>query len=100
MWSEREAQVSENLQALAETEFPDNAGLGWRVLSFEHREKFLVAELEPERDEAGASRFKFVLTFKEKGAMDHIATYGLKDGRFTLLSSTRAATRLKLPRTW
>ncbi len=100
MWAEHEEYVRTNLQQIGDTEFPDNIGLPWKILGFDHRPDMVAVEVEPERDEVGYPRFLWILTFTKPKKPLHYATYALKNGQYTLLATLKVRSGLKLPAVW
>lgn len=90
---EAEDYVRGHVVQFAEEEFPDNPGLQWTVLAFRHREDLGVvfAEVEPQPDQVGYSRFQFAFLLPPSGPPTHVATYCLQSGKYTMLSRGRGA---------
>ncbi|NIS74361.1 MAG: hypothetical protein GTO08_03605 [Deltaproteobacteria bacterium] len=80
-----EDYVREHIVEIAEENFPDNPGLEWNIHGFEYRDGLTIVEVEPEPDEAGYSRFKFVVSSPKGGDVEVDAIYCLKDGVYSLL---------------
>ena len=70
--------------------------LAWRIHQIQHRNGLLFAEVEPTPDVVGYPRFQLVFSLAGAPEADHIATYCLDGGIYTLLSTSRNA--LKMPR--
>jgi len=87
--AKREAFLKDNIVRLAEAEFPDNKGLQWNILSFEHKAHLTYVEVEPTPATVGYSRLKFAVTFKNPETPRVIGTYGFKDGQYSLLSTKK-----------
>jgi hypothetical protein len=94
---ELEKYVREHIVEIAEEQFPDNPDLEWNIHRFEYRDGLTIVEVEPETDEVGYSRFKFVVSPTESGDVDVDAIYCLKDGVYSLLS-TSYGLKKKLPK--
>ncbi len=80
-----EDYVREHIVELMEENFPDNPDLEWTVHGFEYRDGMTIVEVEPESDETGYSRYKFVITSTKTGDVYVDATYCFKDGIYSLL---------------
>lgn len=93
--SEVEDYVRGKVVQFAEKQFPDNPGLQWALLGFRHREDLRVvfAEVEPQPDEVGYSRFQFAFLVLPSGPPKHVATYCLQSGKYSLMSTGRGAPR-------
>lgn len=87
--AQREAFLKENIVRLAEAEFPDQKGLQWNILSFEHKAHLTYAEAEPTPSTLGYPRIKFAVSFKNPETPRVIGTYGFKDGQYSLLSTKK-----------
>ncbi len=85
----REHYINENITRHAEESFPDNLGLRWTVLGFDHDERTTLVEVEPTPDEVGYSRFQFVYSFYAGEEPKVIACYSLEGSRYTLLFTSR-----------
>ena len=84
--TERESFLRENIVRLAAGEFPDNSGILWTILGFEHKAHLTYVEVEPKPSTVGYPRFKFVVSFASVEKPKVIATYCLREGRYALLS--------------
>lgn len=93
--SEVEDYVRAHVVEIAEDQFPDNVGLQWTVLGFQHREDLglVFVEVEPSPDEVGYPRFQFALQASHAGPPKRVATYCLDAGHYTLLSTSPGAPR-------
>ena len=100
MWAEHEEYVRTNLQRIADEEYPDNAGLPWKILRFDHRPDFVAVEVEPERDEVGYQRFLWIFTFVKPKNPLHYASYAFKNGQYKLLATLKVRSGLNLPPVW
>lgn len=87
--AQREAFLKENIARLAEAEFPDQKGLQWNILSFEHKAHLTYAEAEPTPSTLGYPRIKFAVSFKNPETPRVIGTYGFKDDQYSLLSTKK-----------
>ena len=87
--TKREAFLKDNIVRLAETEFPDNKGIQWNILSFEHKAHLTHVEVEPTPATVGYPRFKFAVSFKNPETPRVIGTYCFKDGQYSLLSTRK-----------
>ncbi|KAB2834497.1 MAG: nuclear transport factor 2 family protein [Candidatus Brocadia sp.] len=87
--AEREAFLKDNIVSLAEAEFPDNKGLQWKILGFEHKAHLTYVEVEPTPASIGYPRLKFAITFKNPETPRVIGTYCFKDGQYSLLSTKK-----------
>lgn len=87
--AKREAFLKDNIVRLAEAEFPDNKGIQWNILSFEHKGHLTNVEVEPTPATAGYPRFKFAVSFKNPETPRVIGTYCFKDGQYSLLSTRK-----------
>lgn len=86
---QRETFLKENIARLAETEFPDQKGLQWNILNFEHKAHLTYAEVEPTPATIGYPRIKFAVSFKNPETPRVIGTYCFKDGQYSLLSTKK-----------
>lgn len=87
--AKREAFLKDNIVRLAEREFPDNKGIQWNILSFEHKAHLSYIEAEPTPATVGYPRFKFAVSFKNPETPRVIGTYCFKDGQYSLLSTMK-----------
>lgn len=87
--AKREAFLKDNIVRLAETEFPNNKGIQWNILSFEHKAHLTYVEVEPAPATVGYPRFKFAVSFKNPETPRVIGTYCFKDGQYSLLSTRK-----------
>lgn len=85
----RESFLRNNIVRLAEAEFPDNKGIQWNILSFEHKAHLTYVEAEPISANLGYPRFKFVVSFKNPEIPRVIGTYCFKDGQYSLFSAKK-----------
>ena len=85
----RESFLRDNIVRLAEAEFPDNKGIQWNILSFEHKAHLTYVEAEPTSANLGYPRFKFVVSFKNPEIPRVIGTYCFKDGQYSLFSAKK-----------
>ncbi len=92
--SEAETWVRAHITEIAETQFPDNLGLEWRIHTIQHRDGLLFAEVEPDPPEVGYSRFQFAFSYSGSPTIKHVATYSLESGQYTLLSTSRGAPKM------
>ncbi|MBI5307769.1 MAG: hypothetical protein HZB37_05420, partial [Planctomycetes bacterium] len=60
----REPYLKEAIGRLAEKVFPDNKGVRWNIISFDHKAHLTHTEAEPLQADLGYPRFKFVVSFK------------------------------------
>jgi hypothetical protein len=95
--SEIEAYIREHVTELGRETFPDNPDVKWSVHGFTHTPRLVLAEVVPEPDEVGYSRFKFGFVGGGASPPEHVATYCLESGAYTLLCHTPGAGR-GLPR--
>lgn len=91
--NEIETFVRDHVTDIGRTAFPDNPDVQWLVHGFTHRPEFVLAEVEPQPDEVGYPRFQLGFVSIRGEAPQHIATYCLEDGEYTLLSTARGAPR-------
>jgi hypothetical protein len=89
--SEIESHVGANITEIGRQMFPDNRDVTWSVHGFEHRPGLVLAEVTPEPDTVGYSRFKFGFSSEGGSRPEHVATYRLEDGAYLLLSTSRSA---------
>ena len=87
--SKRESFLRDNIVRLAETEFSDNKGIQWNILSFEHKAHLTYVEAEPTSANLGYPRFKFVVSFKNPEIPRVIGIYCFKDGQYSLFSAKK-----------
>jgi hypothetical protein len=87
--AKREAFLKDNIVRLAETEFPDNKGIQWNILSFEHKAHLTHVEVESTPATVGYPRFKFAVSFKNPETPRVIGIYCFKDGQYSLLSTRK-----------
>ena len=85
----RESFLKDTIVQLAEAEFPDNKGIQWNILSFEHKAHLTHVEAEPTSANLGYPRFKFVVSFKNPEMPRIIGTYCFKDGQYSLFSAKK-----------
>ena len=85
----RESFLKDTIVRLAEAEFPDNKGIQWNILSFEHKAHLTHVEAEPTSANLGYPRFKFVVSFKNPEMPRIIGTYCFKDGQYSLFSTKK-----------
>ena len=79
----REPYLKEALGRLAEKVFPDNKGIRWNIISFEHKAHLTHTEAEPLEADLGFPRFKFVVSFKTPETPNIIGTYSFTKGQYT-----------------
>ncbi len=79
----REPYLKEAIGRLAEKVFPDNKGLRWNIISFDHKTHLSHTEAEPLQADLGYPRFKFVVSFKTPENPSIIGTYSLSNGQYT-----------------
>ena len=84
--AKRESFLRDNIVRLAEAAFPDNKGIQWNILSFEHKAHLTYVEAEPNPSTVGYPRFKFAVSFKNPEMPRVIGTYCFKDGQYSLFS--------------
>jgi hypothetical protein len=82
----RESFLKDNIVRLAEAAFPDNKGIQWNILSFEHKAHLTYVEAEPNPSTVDYPRFKFAVSFKNPEMPRVIGTYCFKDGQYSLFS--------------
>lgn len=87
--AQRESFLKENIVRLAEKEFPDQKGLQWNIVSFEHKAHLTYAEVEPTPPTIGYPRIKLAVSFKNPETPRVIGTYGFQDGQYSLLSTKK-----------
>lgn len=95
--SEIETFIREHITDIGTAAFPDNADVEWLVHGFSHGPQLVLAEVEPQPDEVGYPRFKLGFVSISGGEPQHVATYCLEDGAYSLLSTAPGAPR-NLPR--
>ena len=79
----REPYLKEAIGRLAEKVFPDNKGIRWNVISFDHKAHLTHTEAEPLQADLGYPRFKFVVSFKTQENPVIIGTYSFSSGQYT-----------------
>jgi len=79
----REPYLKEAIGRLAEKVFPDNKGIQWNILSFDHKAHLTHTEAEPLHVDLGYPRFKFVVSFKTPENPSIIGTYSFSGGQYT-----------------
>ncbi|MEK6621227.1 MAG: hypothetical protein AABZ13_01975, partial [Planctomycetota bacterium] len=79
----REPYLKEAIGRLAEKVFPDNKGIRWNIISFDHKAHLTHTEAEPLQADLGYPRFKFVVSFKTPENPSIIGTYSLSNGQYT-----------------
>ncbi len=87
--AKREAFLRDNIVRLAEAEFPDDKGIQWNILSFEHKAHLTHVEVEPTPATVGYPHFKFAVSFKNPEMPRIIGTYCFKDGQYSLLGAKK-----------
>ncbi len=85
----RESFLKDNIVQLAEAEFPDNKGIQWNILGFEHKAHLTHVEAEPVSANLDYPRFKFAVSFKNPEMPRVIGTYCFKDGQYRLFSAKK-----------
>ena len=85
----RESFLKDNIVRLAEAAFPDDKGIQWNILSFEHKAHLTYVEAEPTSANLGYPRFKFVVSFKNPEIPRVIGTYCFKNGQYSLFSAKK-----------
>ena len=85
--AERESYIEQNIQSIADEQFPDDEGEQWTIHGYSHQNAVTFVELEPETDDVGYDEFVFAISFKEPSKPDVLATYRLEDDEFLLLST-------------
>lgn len=79
----REPYLKEAIGRLAEKVFPDNKGVQWNIISFDHKAHLTHTEAEPLQADLGYPRFKFVVSFKTPENPIIIGTYSFSSGQYT-----------------
>lgn len=79
----REPYLKEAIGRLAEKVFPDNKGIRWNIISFDHKAHLTHTEAEPLQADLGYPRFKFVVSFKTPENPNIIGTYSFTNGQYT-----------------
>ena len=79
----REPYLKEAIGRLAEKVFPDNKGIRWNIISFDHKAHLTHTEAEPLQADLGCPRFKFVVSFKTPENPNIIGTYSFTNGQYT-----------------
>ncbi len=79
----REPYLKEAIGRLAEKVFPDNKGIRWNIISFDHKAHLTHTEAEPLQADLGYPRFKFVVSFKTPETPNIIGTYSFSNGQYT-----------------
>lgn len=79
----REPYLKEAIGRLAEKVFPDNKGIRWNIISFDHKAHLTHTEAEPLQADLGYPRFKFVVSFKTPETPNIIGTYSFTNGQYT-----------------
>ena len=87
--TKRELFIKGNIARLAETEFPDNKGIQWNILGFEHKAHLTHVEAEPISATLAYPRFKFVVSFKNPETPRVIGLFCFKDGQYSLWSAKK-----------
>lgn len=87
--TKRELFIKGNITRLAEAEFPDNKGIQWNILGFEHKAHLTYAEAEPVSVTLAYPRFKFVVSFKNPEPPRVIGLFCFKDGQYSLWSAKK-----------
>ena len=85
----RESVLKNTIVRLTEAAFPDNKGIQWNILSFEHKAHLTYVEAEPNPSTVGYPRFKFAVSFKNPEMPRIIGTYCFKDGQYSLFSTKK-----------
>jgi len=79
----REPYLKEAIGRLAEKVFPDNKGIRWNIISFDHKAHLTHTEAEPLQVDLGCPRFKFVVSFKTPENPIIVGTYSFSGGQYT-----------------
>ena len=87
--AKRESFLKENITRLAETEFPDNKGIQWNIISLEHKAHLTYVIVEPNPATLDYPRFKFTVSFKNPEMPCVIGTYCFKDDQYSLFSTKK-----------
>ncbi len=85
----RELFLKDNILRLAETEFPNNKGIQWNILGFEHKAHLTHVEVEPVPANLDYPRFKFVVSFKNPEMPRVIGMFCCKNGQYILYSAKK-----------
>jgi len=85
----RESVLKNTIVRLTEAAFPDNKGIQWNILGFEHKAHLTYVEAEPNPSTVGYPRFKFAVSFKNPEMPRIIGTYCFKDGQYSLFSTKK-----------
>jgi hypothetical protein len=86
---QRELFLKENIVRLAESQFPNNKGLQWNIISMEHKVHLTYVEAEPVPANLDYPRFKFNVSFKDPASPRVIGMFCLKDGQYILFSAKK-----------
>ena len=85
----RESFLKDNIVQLAEAEFPDNKGIQWNILGFEHKAHLTHVEAEPNPSTVGYPRFKFAVSFKNPEMPRVIGVFCFENGQYSLLGAKK-----------
>lgn len=88
----RELFLKDTIAQLAQTEFPQNKGIQWNILSFEHKAHLTNVEVEPTPATLDYPRYKFVVSFKNPETPRIIGMSCFKDGQYHLLEMKKRST--------
>jgi hypothetical protein len=87
--AKRESFLKDNIVRLAEAAFPDNKGIQWNILSFEHKAHLTYVEAEPNPSTVGYPRFKFAVSFKNPEMPRVIGIFCFENGQYSLLGTNK-----------
>ncbi len=82
----REAYIQKHITWFCEEEFPDDTGIQWPILGFQHHDGLVFVEVEPQPNQVGYDKFKFVFSFNDPQKVCIVATYCWENEEFSLLS--------------
>ncbi len=98
MYESREQYVRSHIGELAEEAFPDDVGIEWRVLGFEHKQALGIVEVVPSENSVGYEKFKLSISFEQPDSPSNVAVYAFEAGGYFLLSAIEGY-KDELPRT-
>ena len=96
--AEREREIRRHINEIGAEAFPDSPQVTWTIRSFEHKEGWTFAEVEPSRETAGWSRLKFAVHFRSDGTPVLAGCYALTEGLWSCVFTTAGFEQEELDR--
>ena len=84
--AEQEQYIRDNITSIAEEAFPDNIGNEWIIHNISEHTKGFDVEVEPQPDDVGYSRLRFIIEFATPTTLNITECYSLEEsGEWDLL---------------